>query len=687
MMLFSRGSAPAAQDESPVRWGEAMAIRCTTVGLAILACFTLSLALLPAIAGAPISAPDARHAAQAFVESIAKYSDEHPGAPATVIGWLDGRVGPAYLVRRYADLAAAYYLVPVESASRRYVGLVGLDPATGKMWWYSSAQNRSSLFAVDETRAREAISKRFGFTPAEDDLLLVGMPNKRLYWLFRLKQLDVLHEYFVSVMDAEDVHTDAGALGAGFSPPLNKEAPTPDTPPLEPAPDAAAPLLYPTSYDIAGVPYHMQGTYIHCGPASNEMTFDYWGPDVNQTDIGHVASTGFPPGSGTTMDNLLRSVQFSSISTAVLDPTLHGYRERGLGYGAAANMWSLPSEYPDRYNDLKRLIANDLPLTLATYYDAAHGMTHARVVKGYNDSTNPKVFIVHDPWPDPPYTGPDVNFEQAFFVDNLWNVFNRWGMLVAPWNVSVSSTASFACCAEFTVSASVLYRGPHPFTGSYPAQDPQASITLPDGFSLAAGETASKPVAGISGAGTSGSVAWQVVAPCISPSGTVVVEGKGLISGISISYPSYQDWIGGTGQADVQGGSAEVCDNLDNDCDGTVDNGFIVPGMVAGLSVLPDRITFTWSAEPQAERYDVVRGDVVTLLAAGGDFGASLLACVEDDSVDTSALDELGPAPGAAFYYLVRAERACRSGTYDDGGAGQVGDRDAGVAASPSRCP
>jgi hypothetical protein len=173
----------------------------------------------------------------------------------------------------------------------------------------------------------------------------------------------------------------------------------------------------------------------------------------------------------------------------------------------------------------------------------------------------------------------------------------------------------------------------------------------------------------------------------ITAEGARVVEGKGLISGLSSAYPSYQDWIGGSGQADVQGGSAEVCDNLDNDCDGTVDNGFIVPGMVAGLSVLPDRITLAWSAEPQAERYDIVRGDVETLLAAGGDFGASLLACVEDDSVDTYALDELGPAPGAAFYYLARAERACRSGTYDDGGAGQSASRDGGVAASGVRCP
>jgi hypothetical protein len=647
-----------------------------------------------ASAGLPISVQDAQRAAQAFIESITAYSAAHPGAPATVLEWTGGHAGTPVLVHGYAGLDPAYYLVPVALEDRGVLGAIGMDPSSGQVWWYSPVQDPRGLFTVDREAARSAVTTQYGFTPAAEDALVVTMPNKRIYWLFRAQQMDGAHEYFVSVTDPADVHSDADRDEAGLTTPFDSRGPSPPPEALEPAPAPApaAPLLFPSSYDISSIPHHYQGTSYHCGPASDEMVFDYWGPDINQTDIGSVANCkNWGSWWGTYYDDNRRAAHFSSNSTALLNPGLRGYRERALGYGALDVFWSYPGttdpDYPDRYNDLKTLVSSDAPVYILTHYDSTQSSGHFRVVKGYNDLTSPAVFIVHDPWYSPPYYGPNVNFEQTFLVDNLWTRWYRWGAHFAPWKVGVSLPASFACCATITVTAAVEYRGPHPFAGQFVASSPQATISLPAGFTLAAGENATKSIPGVGASGTAGNVSWQVVSPCVGATGVFTVEAKGLVTGSSTSYPSYSDWIGGSGSANAQGGSAEACDAVDNDCDGSIDEDFVIPGHVTGLKGLADRVTLRWTAEPVADRYDVVRGGLAALRTSGGDFQTSLSACTENDSPDAQSLDGFVPAAGNGSYYLVRAQRACRSGTYNDGVAGQHHDRDAGVAASAAHCP
>jgi len=91
------------------------------------------------------------------------------------------------------------------------------------------------------------------------------------------------------------------------------------------------------------------------------------------------------------------------------------------------------------------------------------------------------------------------------------------------------------------------------------------------------------------------------------------------------------------------------------------------------------RETLSWEDEPdEGAPWDVVYGDLAALRASGGDFAAATTGCVVRDYWNTT-LDWIGdPAPGEGVWYLAR--RA--DGTFADGGPGQVGDPDAGIAAA-----
>ncbi len=101
--------------------------------------------------------------------------------------------------------------------------------------------------------------------------------------------------------------------------------------------------------------------------------------------------------------------------------------------------------------------------------------------------------------------------------------------------------------------------------------------------------------------------------------------------------------------------------------------------------VLPNRTAVSWSAMTAA-RYDVIRGSLGSLRSSGGDFGTTSPSCLVQATPDTTIEDPLEPGPSLGWYYLVRAVDCDDvAGTWDSGGAGQVGSRDSTLPAGV--CP
>jgi len=94
-----------------------------------------------------------------------------------------------------------------------------------------------------------------------------------------------------------------------------------------------------------------------------------------------------------------------------------------------------------------------------------------------------------------------------------------------------------------------------------------------------------------------------------------------------------------------------------------------------------------WLTALDAIRYDVVRGDLATLHGSGGDFSVATEACIAEN-LGATELDHAGeiPAPGDAFWYLVRGVTTAGALTYNSPGHSQVGLRDAEIDASPFSC-
>jgi len=132
----------------------------------------------------------------------------------------------------------------------------------------------------------------------------------------------------------------------------------------------------------------------------------------------------------------------------------------------------------------------------------------------------------------------------------------------------------------------------------------------------------------------------------------------------------------------------EACNGADDDCNGAVDD-VPVPTSVSGVMLIPQDVTtlVTWSGVANAASYDVVRGSLASLASSQGDFTVSTGLCVANDRVDIGVGDFPSPPTGDGFWYLVRGSNCGHPGTYDSGAPSQVGSRDVEISASPNACP
>jgi len=94
-----------------------------------------------------------------------------------------------------------------------------------------------------------------------------------------------------------------------------------------------------------------------------------------------------------------------------------------------------------------------------------------------------------------------------------------------------------------------------------------------------------------------------------------------------------------------------------------------------------------WIGVRNAQSYDIVRGDLATLNASGGDYAVSVDACVADNQVTPGFSLADSPPVGSPWWILARPNFSGGPGSYDSNEPGRVGSRDAGINASAQTCP
>lgn len=318
----------------------------------------------------------------------------------------------------------------------------------------------------------------------------------------------------------------------------------------------------PSSYLISGILWHEQMNASFCGPASIEMVFDYFGPDINQKPIADVARTS---NTGTWSPDIVRTGQFSYLSSAQgnyfpNEAPEAGFDERPLGYAAFAysseNFW---------LNDLMALIYSNIPVIVLVTYTPEGGGGHYRVAIGYDD--NEGVIYLLDPW------GRDQNhqtnwtgvvkwtyseFQQSWNYLAEGNEHPYWGSIILPWSVSLNYSGRTKAGSNINLTANITYPCPAPFNCSeFPASEVTATITLPSGMSLNSGSNTVS--LGSLGAGNSVEASWSIYLEDNPAGKTISVTAGGTVSGSvpaiyssnnNLIYPAYDyvDMIGGSGE-------------------------------------------------------------------------------------------------------------------------------------------
>lgn len=502
----------------------------------------------PAVDAAAVLASESPEIAVAMelVHDVGAYTARHPDSPGAFAPWAGDvtPVGAPVLVHSYPGLEPSYYYVELEGEGTRSFVRVASTRGDDDRWQcYGPIHAHAGRRTVPEKEALELAARRLGPERAPQAACVVQR-DKILYWYAPGDSPAGIDDLFIPFYEESDI-TGLVFDCAAFDDDVSTGATNASTE------TRGFRDTLPSAWDLDIIHYYQVGPT--CAVTSTEMILDYFGPHIPKDDIAHASDNdgvnGYPA------SNYTRAMQFSRASTAVQDTSLHGYNERRYGYPAFGNSWTEPEHYPDRYTDVKSLIYSGHPLIVYTWFDGTHENGHYKIVKGYDDSTD--VFIIHDPWPT---EGPDLHFNQGYFVDDLWNdpltpwwpyTCDRWAGLAVPWEVSLSMPDTVAEGETFTISSTVSYPGLHPFEGTGEVVSPTVTLGIPWGLQLAAGEQASKTLPTPWAAGSGPELfSWEVTAVSGIVPLEVTVTAEGLVSGSSPSYPSYQDWVGG-GVADT----------------------------------------------------------------------------------------------------------------------------------------
>src|SRR5262249_48310661 len=111
------------------------------------------------------------------------------------------------------------------------------------------------------------------------------------------------------------------------------------------------------------------------------------------------------------------------------------------------------------------------------------------------------------------------------------------------------------------------------------------------------------------------------------------------------------------------------------------------PPMTDGSEPARAGSTLFWTGVLGATQYDVVRGSLAALRSGAGDFTSAVAACLANDLPSTHVDESDVPALGDGWWFLARPLFPSGPGSYDGEGPGQVGSRDAEIAASALACP